>query len=95
MTKEEKLIDAIGDTKDRNVLIAVGHDSADPNYKTDVHHVEFKEAPKLSEADIKRFRIRNGILGGLAAAVAITGGVVLWNNLRDNATEPKPAVTSA
>ena len=95
MTKEEKLIDAIGDTKEKNVLTAVGHDSADPNYKTDVHHVEFKEAPKLSEADIKRFRIRNGILGGLAAAAVIAGGIVLWNSLPNKTIGTNPAQQSS
>lgn len=93
-TKEEKLIDAIGDTKDSNVLRAVGHESADPSLKTEVHHVEFVEAPKISEADVKRYRIRNGVLGGLAAAVALTGGLVLWNNLRESGVFPKPAESS-
>ena len=93
-TKEEKIIEAIGDTKDSNVLRAVGHESADPSLKTEVHHVEFVEAPKISEADVKRYRIRNCILGGLAAAVAITGGVVIWSNLRNIQTEPKPAESS-
>ena len=90
-TKEERLLDVIGDTKDRNVFAAVGHENADPEMKTDVHHVEFREVPKLPEKDLKRMRIRNGILGGFAAAVAITGGVVLWNNLRDNVIEPTSA----
>ncbi|MBO6231084.1 MAG: hypothetical protein J6O50_11025 [Ruminiclostridium sp.] len=90
-TKEERLLDVIGDTKDRNVLAAVGHENADPQMKTDVHHVEFREVPKLPEKDVKRMRIRNAILGGFAAAVAITGGVVLWNNLRDNVIEPTSA----
>ncbi|MBP3856386.1 MAG: hypothetical protein IK990_12335 [Ruminiclostridium sp.] len=93
-TKEEKLIEAIGDTKDSNVLRAVGHESADPNLKTEVRHMEIIDVPKPSEADIRRYRIRNGVLGGLAAAVAITGGVVLWNNLKDIQTEPKPAESS-
>ncbi|MBR5090600.1 MAG: hypothetical protein IK093_14310, partial [Ruminiclostridium sp.] len=93
-TKEEKLIEAIGDTKDSNVLRAVGHESADPNLKTEVRHMEIIDVPKPSEADIRRYRIRNGVLGGLAAAVAITGGLVLWNNLKDIQTEPKPAESS-
>ena len=94
-TKEEKLIEAIGDTKDSNVLRAVGHESADPNLKTEVRHMEIIDVPKPSEADIRRYRIRNGVLGGLAAAVAITGGVVLWNNLRDNVGVSKPAESSS
>ena len=93
-TKEEKLIEAIGDTEDSNVLRAVGHESADPTLKTEVRHMEIIDVPKPSEADIRRYRIRNGVLGGLAAAVAITGGVVLWNNLKDIQTEPKPAESS-
>jgi hypothetical protein len=93
-TKEEKLIDAIGDTKDSNVLRAVGHESADANLKTEVRHMEIIDVPKQSEADIRRYRIRNGVLGGLAAAVAVTGGVVLWNNLKDIPTDPKPAESS-
>ena len=94
-TKEEKLIEAIGDTKDSNVLRAVGQESADPNLKTEVRHMEIIDVPKPSEADIRRYRIRNGVLGGLAAAVAITGGVVLWNNLRDNVGISTPAESSS
>ena len=52
-TKEERLLDVIGDTKDRNVLATVGHENADPQMKTDVHHVEFREVPKLPEKDLK------------------------------------------
>lgn len=86
-TKEEKLIEAIGDTSDKNILLAVGHDAADPETKADVHYVEFREAPKPPENVIRRYRIRNGIIGGIAAALVIAGGVGLWAMLRDNPIE--------
>ena len=95
MTKEEKLIDAIGDTKDKNVLAAVGNENADPEMKTDVHHVEFREVPKLPEKDLKRMRIRNAILGGFAAAAVIAGGIVLWNSLQNNTIGTNPAQQSS
>lgn len=94
-TKEERLLDVIGDTKDRNVLAAVGHENADPQMKTDVHHVEFREVPKLPEKDVKRMRIRNGILGGFAAAAVIAGGIVLWNSLQNNTIGTNPAQQSS
>ena len=94
-TKEERLLDVIGDTKDRNVLAAVGHENADPNYKTEVHRVELMEVPKLPESYIKRCRIRNGILGGLAAAAVIAGGIVLWNSLQNNTIGTNPAQQSS
>ena len=94
-TKEERLLDVIGDTKDRNVLAAVGHENADPEMKTDVHHVEFREVPKLPEKDLKRMRIRNAILGGLGAAAVIAGGIVLWNSLQNNTIGTNPAQQSS
>ena len=94
-TKEERLLDVIGDTKDRNVLATVGHENADPQMKTDVHHVEFREVPKLPEKDLKRMRIRNAILGGFAAAAVIAGGIVLWNSLQNNIIETNPAQQSS
>ncbi len=94
-TKEERLLDVIGDTKDRNVLAAVGHESADPNYKTEVHRVELMEVPKLPESYIKRCRIRNGILGGFAAAAVIAGGIVLWSSLQNNTIGTNPAQQSS
>ena len=94
-TKEERLLDVIGDTKDRNVLAAVGHENADLEMKTDVHHVEFREVPKLPEKDVKCMRIRNGILGGFAAAAVIAGGIVLWNSLQNNTIGTNPAQQSS
>ena len=92
-TPQEKLIDAIGDVSDKNVEIAIGHsDAAAAALGTDTHHISLSEVKPATE--IKSHKARNAVVSGLAAAVAVTGGLFAWSSLRDTVIQPGYNVTN-
>lgn len=100
MRREELVMEVLGELDDRLIAEALPKDSGkEKNFEH--HELDFAsdkmpEVPKITPKDIRRYRIRNAVIGGLAAALVITGGVFLWNILKNAPpvkTDNKPAVT--
>ena len=91
-TPQENLIDAIGEISDKNVMLAAGITSG-AELHTDVRGMT---AIEVEQPVIRKsHKIRNAVIGGAAAAVAITGGLFAWSRLRPVPTEPtEPAQSS-
>ena len=95
MTKEDKLLDAIGGVSDKHVKIAVGDNSRELGLRTDTHNIEFSEVERATPEEIRRYRIRTAIIGGIAAALVLAGGIFVWSRLKDIPTSPEPADSSS
>ena len=96
-TKQERLMDVIGNTNDRNVAIAVGAESGDTALKTETKHVQLLTPEKVSKKDVRRFWA--GRIAALsAAAVLLIGGAgYLFGVVRiqDRITPYKPAYSES
>lgn len=80
MRREDMFMDILSDLDERFVEMALPQSGGYSDAASDARRLRPVETPKVSGKDVKRYRIRNAVLGGTAAAVAITGGAVLWRN---------------
>ena len=91
-TPQENLMDAIGEVNDRHVMLATGI-TAGGELSTDVREIKVIEVEQ--PVIRKSHKVRNAIIGGAAAAVAIAGGLFAWSRLRPIPTEPQDPAQSS
>ncbi len=83
MTREDRLIDILGDLSDKYVAMAAPR-SGGYDTDTEVRRIVFEnETIEISEADIRRYRVFQALKITAAAAVILTAAGLLWAN-RDN-----------